>query len=62
MYGEDGMDISKSQFYNGKHLDFLSENTKVLKQVENLKILKSDERYSLVKTHIDKVSSSTLLF
>lgn len=61
MYGEDGMDISKSQFFNGKHMDFLSENIKVLKQTENLELLKNDESYSLVKAHIEKVSIYTLV-
>lgn len=56
MYGEDGMDISKSQFFAGKHLDFLSENVKVLKQAEQLDNFKADDNYSLIKSHIEKVS------
>lgn len=56
MYGEDGMDISKSQFLNGKHMEFLSENVKVLKQTEHLEQLKNDESHSLVKAHVEKVS------
>ncbi|KAJ8931587.1 hypothetical protein NQ314_015479 [Rhamnusium bicolor] len=43
LYGEDGMDISKAQFFNEKQLPFLSENTKALTQEDILKQLKRGE-------------------
>lgn len=55
-YGEDGMDIAKSQFLSGKHMEFLAENVKVLKQPENLELLKSNENHSEIKAYLEKVN------
>lgn len=55
MYGEDGMDISKVQFLNGKQMHFLSENRKVFVDKSILNRLKEDEKQAEIKEHAEKV-------
>ncbi|CAG9861401.1 unnamed protein product [Phyllotreta striolata] len=56
MYGEDGMDISKAQFLNGKQLNFLAENVEVLAQPEVLAQVKDDENQAVLKEHQKELS------
>ncbi|CAH1164054.1 unnamed protein product [Phaedon cochleariae] len=57
LYGEDGLDISKAQFLNPKHLEFLSENVKALEQAEILKKLKNDEDQISLQEHLAKIEN-----
>ncbi|CAG9831713.1 unnamed protein product [Diabrotica balteata] len=51
LYGEDGMDISKAQFFNDKQMSFLAENIKVFGNSDTLKQLKNDEDQEAIKEH-----------
>lgn len=56
IYGEDGMDISKSQFLNKKQLAFLSENAQAVADIDQMKSLQRDSDYKKVNRYIKKVS------
>ncbi|KAJ8913639.1 hypothetical protein NQ315_007356 [Exocentrus adspersus] len=56
-YGEDGLDISKAQFFSEKQLNFLNENRKAIAQSELLKRLKKDADYKEVKQHCSQIKS-----
>lgn len=56
MYGEDGMDISKAQFFNDKQMNFLAENMKVIAQDDVLTQVKSDEEQSNIKEYVKKIT------
>ncbi|XP_057669657.1 DNA-directed RNA polymerase I subunit RPA1 [Diorhabda carinulata] len=56
LYGEDGMDIAKSQFFNEKQINFLTENVKVLAQQDVLTRVKSDEEQSNIKEYIKTIT------
>lgn len=59
MYGEDGMDISKSQFLKTKQFPFLSDNVSSIIQSDTLLTeLKDYENYENVLKHKKKVSSN----
>ncbi|KAJ8947652.1 hypothetical protein NQ318_009536 [Aromia moschata] len=54
-YGEDGMDISRAQFFNEKQLQFLSENTKALAQEDILEKLKLGEDQEEIKKYCKEI-------
>ncbi|KAH1018463.1 hypothetical protein HUJ05_006231 [Dendroctonus ponderosae] len=60
LYGEDGLDISKAQFFNEKRLQFLSDNEKCIVQKDILKQLTSDENQQLVEEHKVKLNYWTI--
>lgn len=56
LYGEDGMDISKSQFLKTKQFPFLSENaSSIIPNNEFLDQMKDNENYESVMKHKKKV-------
>lgn len=56
MYGEDGMDVSKSQFLKTKQLPFLSENSSsIIPNQELLDNLKDNVHYDDMLKHKKKV-------
>lgn len=58
MYGEDGMDVSKSQFLKTKQFPFLLENVEnIIPNNEFLDELKDSENYENVLKHKKKVRS-----
>lgn len=58
MYGEDGMDVSKSQFLKSKQFPFLSENaSSIIPNDEFLDELKDCESYENILKHKKKLKS-----
>lgn len=56
MYGEDGMDVCKSQFLKSKQLPFLSENaSSIIPNEELLEKLKDNIHYDDMLKHKKKV-------
>nr|XP_022906848.1 DNA-directed RNA polymerase I subunit RPA1 [Onthophagus taurus] len=55
-YGEDGLDISKSQFFNDKHIKFLIDNKKVIYDKKVIKQLKEVPNYKLMTQHASKIN------
>lgn len=57
MYGEDGMDISKSQFLKTKQFPFLTENSSsIIPNNQLIDELKDCENYDSVMKHKKKVT------
>lgn len=56
MYGEDGMDISKSQFLNKEQLKFLADNSDAIIDKDQIKALKKDSDCVEINNCIKKVS------
>ncbi|GJQ80589.1 putative DNA-dependent RNA polymerase [Trypoxylus dichotomus] len=56
-YGEDGMDVSKSQFLNSKQLKFLSENANAIVDKSMIKQLKFVDDYHAMDEHLEKLKS-----
>ncbi|KAI4454954.1 dna-directed rna polymerase [Holotrichia oblita] len=56
-YGEDGMDISKSQFLNSKQLKFLFENAKAILDKDMIKQLKCVDDYDAMNEYDAKINS-----
>lgn len=59
-YGEDGMDISKAQFFNEKQLNFLKENVKAVGQASLIKQLRKGTDQKEIKKHRESVSISNV--
>ncbi|CAG9767764.1 unnamed protein product [Ceutorhynchus assimilis] len=57
LYGEDGMDIFKSQFFDEKQLQFLQDNSKCIIQKDILKKLEEDEDQKLIAEYKLKVQT-----
>lgn len=56
MYGEDGMDISKSQFLKSKQFPFLSDNApNIIPTTDVLEELKFSDNYDNIQEHKKKV-------
>lgn len=63
LYGEDGMDISKSKFLKTKLFPFLSDNVKnIIPNDEFLEELKDCENYENIAKHKKKVTFIVFLF
>ncbi|KAL1509795.1 hypothetical protein ABEB36_004477 [Hypothenemus hampei] len=57
LYGEDGLDIFKAQFFNEKQLQFLYDNATCITQRDVLNQLKIDEEQKLIKDYKKKLKS-----
>lgn len=52
LYGEDGLDILKSKFFNGKFCaDFLAQNSKAVLRPSQLQLMKDEECLAKVQRH-----------
>ncbi|XP_017866097.1 PREDICTED: DNA-directed RNA polymerase I subunit RPA1 [Drosophila arizonae] len=58
LYGEDGLDILKAKFFNGKFCaDFLTQNAKAVLRPSQLQLMKDEECLAKVKRHEKHIKS-----